>query len=205
MLKATKVRIYPTPEQAEFLNRQFGATRFVYNKALHIINSQYKRHGLKLNAKKDLKPLLVMAKKSRKYHWLNAFDSIALQQACINLDKAFQNFFAPKLPARYPTFKRKHGKQSSYHCMSVKVGDNWIKVPKLEPVKARIHREITGTLKSITLTRTVTGKYYASLLVDDGTEAPTHLHTIDSVLGVDMGLTYLAIDSEGNKTANPAF
>ncbi|MCG5531804.1 helix-turn-helix domain-containing protein, partial [Halorhodospira halochloris] len=79
MLKVTKVRIYPTPEQAEFLNRQFGAVRFAYNKALHIISSQYKRHGLKLNAKKDLKPLLAVAKKSRKYHWLNDFDSIALQ------------------------------------------------------------------------------------------------------------------------------
>ncbi|WP_245710374.1 helix-turn-helix domain-containing protein [Allopseudospirillum japonicum] len=84
MLKATKVRIYPTPEQADFLNRQFGATRFVYNKALHIISSQYKRHGLKLKAKKDLKPLLAVAKKSRKYHWLKGFDSIALQQACMH-------------------------------------------------------------------------------------------------------------------------
>ena len=59
MLKATKLRIYPTPEQADFLNQQFGATRFVYNKALHIISSQYKRHGLKTTAKKDLKPPLV--------------------------------------------------------------------------------------------------------------------------------------------------
>lgn len=40
MLKASKVRIYPTPEQAAFLNRQFGAVRFTYNKALHIISSQ---------------------------------------------------------------------------------------------------------------------------------------------------------------------
>ena len=74
MLTATKVRIYPTPEQAEFLeSAQFGAVRFVYNKALHIISSQYKRHGTKLRAKKDLKPLLAVAKKSRKYHWLKDF------------------------------------------------------------------------------------------------------------------------------------
>ncbi|PSL15758.1 putative transposase [Marinobacterium halophilum] len=205
MLKATKVRVYPTPEQAAFLNRQFGATRFVYNKALHIIRSQYRRHGTKLRAKKDLKPLLAVAKKSRKYHWLKDFDSIALQQACINLDKAFQNFFDPKLPARYPTFKRKHGKQSSYHCMSVSAGDNWIKVPKLKPIKARIHRELAGTLKSITLSRTITGKYYASLLVEDGIETPAPLQTVNTVLGVDLGLTHLAIDSEGNKTANPRF
>lgn len=205
MLKATKVRIYPTPEQAEFLARQFGAVRFVYNKSLHIISAQYKRHGLKLNAKKDIKPLLAVAKKSRKYHWLKDFDSIALQQACINLDKAFQSFFNPKLVARYPRFKRKHGKQSSYHCMSVSAGENWIKVPKMEPIKARIHRDLDGKLKSITLSRTVTGKYYASLLIEDGVETPAPLQTIDAVLGVDMGLTHLAIDSEGKKTANPRF
>lgn len=205
MLKATKVRIYPTPDQAEFLNRQFGATRFVYNKALHIISSQYRRHRTKLRAKKDLKPLLAVAKKSRKYGWLGDFDSIALQQACINLDKAFQNFFDPKLPARYPKFKRKHGKQSSYHCMSVSAGDSWIKVPKMRPIKARIHRELAGKLKSITLSRTVTGKYYASLLIEDGVEAAAPVQTIDTVLGVDMGLTHLAIDSNGNKTANPRF
>ncbi|MCV6588703.1 MAG: transposase [Marinobacterium sp.] len=205
MLRATKVRIYPTPEQAEFLNRQFGAARFVYNKALHIIRSQYRRHGTKLRAKKDLKPLLAVAKKSRKYQWLKDFDSIALQQACINLDKAFQNFFDPKLPARYPKFKRKHGKQSSYHCMSVSAGENWIKVPKMRPIKARVHRELTGTLKSITLSRTVTGRYYASLLIEDAVEAPLPLQTVDTVLGVDMGLTHLAIDSEGNKIANPRF
>ncbi|WP_035541070.1 RNA-guided endonuclease InsQ/TnpB family protein [Halomonas sp. GFAJ-1] len=205
MLTATKVRIYPTPEQADFLNQQFGAVRFTYNKALHIISSQYKRHGTKLRAKKDLKPLLAVAKKSRNYHWLKAFDSIALQQACINLDRAFQNFFNPQLKARYPRFKRKHGKQSSYHCTSVKAGDDWIKVPKLTPIKARIHREIAGTLKSITLTRTPTGKYFASLLVEDGVEAAAPLQTVETVLGVDMGLTHLAIDSTGRKVANPRF
>ena len=205
MIKAVKVRIYPTAEQADFLNQQFGAVRFTYNKALHIISSQYKRHGLKLKAKKDIKPLLAVAKKSRKYHWLKDFDSIALQQACINLDKAFQNFFDPKLTARYPRFKRKQGKQSSYHCMGVSAGDDWIKVPKLKPIKARMHRDIKGTLKSITLSRTLTGKYYAALLIEDGMAAPAPLHTVDTVLGIDMGLTHLAIDSDGGKVNNPRF
>src|SRR5690554_383794 len=207
MLKATKVRIYPTPEQAEFLNRQFGAVRFAYNKALHIISSQYKRHGTKLNAKRDMKPLLAVAKKSRKYHWLKDFDSIALQQVVINLDKAFNNFFDPKLPARYPKFKRKHGKQSSYHCMSVSCGDDWIKIPKMGPIKARIHRKVEGRLKSITLSRTVTGEYYASLLHEDGQEAPAPIQSLNAVqvLGLDMGLTHLAIGSNGTKKPNPRF
>ncbi|WP_290654374.1 RNA-guided endonuclease TnpB family protein [Idiomarina sp.] len=75
----------------------------------------------------------------------------------------------------------------------------------MKPLKARVHRELNGKLKSVTLSRSVTGKYYASLLVEDGLQTPAPLHSVDTVLGVDMGLTHLAIDSEGNKTANPRF
>ncbi|WP_244662387.1 RNA-guided endonuclease InsQ/TnpB family protein [Salmonella enterica] len=161
MLRATKIRIYPTPEQAAFLNAQFGAVRFAYNKALHIKKHAYQRHGVNLSPRNDLKPLLSVAKKSRKYAWLKEFDSMALQQAVINIDVAFSNFFNPKLKARFPTFKRKHGKQSSYHCVGIKVLDNAIKIPKLAPIEARLHRELHGKLKSITVTRSATGKYYA--------------------------------------------
>lgn len=104
-----------------------------------------------------------MAKKSRKYSWLKEFDSMALQQAVINLDVAFSNFFNLKLKARFPAFKRKHGKQSGYHCVGIKVLNNAIKIPKLAPTEARLHRELHGQLKSITITRSATGKYYASL------------------------------------------
>uniref|UniRef100_UPI000B0D2128 RNA-guided endonuclease InsQ/TnpB family protein n=2 Tax=unclassified Shigella TaxID=2629414 RepID=UPI000B0D2128 len=101
--------------------------------------------------RKDLKPLLAVAKKSRRYGWLKEYDSIALQQAVINLDVAFSNFFNPKLKARFPTFKSKHGRQSSYHCVGIKVIDGAIKIPKIAPIEARLHREMTGALKSITL------------------------------------------------------
>ncbi len=205
MITATKVRIYPTPEQAGFLNRQFGAVRFCYNKALWLMRTQYKRHGLKLRAKHDIKPLLAVAKKSRKYHWLKDFDSMALQQAVINLDTAFANFFNPALRARFPRFKSKRGKQSSYHCTSVSTGDRWIKIPKLDRIKARIHREIVGRVKSITLSRTPTGKYYASILIDDGQKAPVPVQTLDRVIGIDMGLTDLCITSDGVKIPNPRF
>ena len=203
MLRATKVRVYPTPEQAEFLNAQFGAVRFAYNKALHIKKQAYQRHGMSLSPRKDLKPLLAVAKKSRKYAWLKEYDSIALQQAVINLDVAFSNFFNPKLKARFPTFKSKHGKQSSYHCVGIRVLDGAIKIPKIPPIEARLHREITGTLKSITLSRSTTGKYYASLLCDDGMEAPAKPVLISGVTGLDMGLSHYVIKSNGEKTPNP--
>lgn len=203
MLRATKVRIYPTPEQAEFLNAQFGAVRFAYNKALHIKKHAYQRYGVSLSPRKDLKPLLAVAKKSRRYGWLKGYDSIALQQALINLDVAFSNFFNPKLKARFPAFKCKHGRQSSYHCVGIKILDGAIKIPKISPIEARLHREITGTLKSITLSRSATGKYYAALLCDDGIEAATKPALISNVTGLDMGLVHFAIESDGNKIANP--
>lgn len=207
MLKATKIRIYPTSEQAAFLNRQFGAVRFCYNAGLRIMSHRYKRHGQSLNAKRDIKKLLPIAKRSRKYNWLKEADSIALQQACLNLDQAFQRFFDPKAKAGYPRYKSKRGRQSSYHCTSIKAGDDWIKIPKLGPIKAKVHRRVKGKLKSITLSRTPTGKHYASLLyeLEQATIKPLTDINAAKVLGLDMGLTHLAIDSNGHKTPNPRF
>lgn len=205
MLRATKVRIYPTQDQAEFLIAQFGAVRFAYNKALHLKSHMYRKYGVTLSPKKDLKPLLAAAKKSRKYHWLKQYDSIALQQAVINLHGAFDNFFNPKLKARYPQFKRRHGKQSSYHCVGVKVLDGAIKLPKMKTVEANIHREIVGKVKSITVSLSRTGKFYASILVDDGMEVPNLLNTISNITGIDLGLSHFAIQSNGKKIANPRF
>jgi len=205
MLRATKVRIYPTDEQAEFLNAQFGAVRLAYNKALYIKSHYYRVYGLSLNPKKDLKPLLAVAKKSRKYHWMKQFDSIALQQAVINLHTAFERFFDPKIKANHPQFKSKHGKQSSYHCMGVAVRDGAIKLPKMQPIKAVIHREIKGVVKSMTVIRNACGNYYASILVDDGVALPEPVQSIDTVIGVDLGLSHFAIRSDGVKIANPRF
>lgn len=207
MLKATKIRIYPNQVQADYLNRQFGAVRFVWNKALGIKRHAYHHHGLSLSPNKDLKSLLAVAKKSRKYAWLKDFDSIALQQSIIHLDKAFKAFFNPKLATRFPRFKSKHGKQSSYHCTSVSVGRDWIKIPKCAAIKAKVHREIVGKIKSITISRTVTDKYYASVLCEDGEVAKQPLSHIESdqVIGLDMGLSHLAITSDAIKIDNPRF
>ena len=205
MLKATKVRIYPNAKQADFLNRQFGSVRFVYNTALHIISHRYHRHAQSLSAYHDIKKLLPIAKRNSRYAWLKESDSVALAQACINLDKAFKRFFKEK--KGYPRFKSRRGKQSSYHCMSVSVGDDWIRVPKCSPIRAKVHRHIEGKLKSITRSRTATGKYDASLLheVEQQVGAPLKKVDASKVVGIDMGLTHLLIDSTGKKIANPRY
>lgn len=207
MRVATKIRIYPSAEQAAFLDRQFGAVRFVYNKALAIRRHRYKVHGDKLTAKHDLKPLLAIAKTSRKYSWLADFDAMSLQQACINLDKAYTNFFAKR--GKFPKFKRKRGAQSSYHCTGkIDVGAASIAVPKCPGrIEAVVHRQTLGELKSITLSRTPTGKYFASCLFEDGQDVPELPKVVpaEAVIGIDVGLTHIAIESNGRKTDNPRF
>lgn len=208
MLKATKVRIYPTQKQTEFLNAQFGAVRFAYNKALYLKQHYYRRYAVNLSPMKDIKPLLAVAKKSRKYHWLSEFDSIALQESVRHLNTAFNKFFDPSDPARLPRFKSKYARQSSYHCTGIKVQDDGIKIPKLQTqIRVNLHRKIEGQLKSITLSRTVTGQYYASILVEDGQHQAKPITDLNrsEVVGVDVGLTHLLIESTGRKEANPRF
>lgn len=201
MYRATKVRIYPTQEQTELLDKQFGAVRFAYNKALHIRSHWYKKHGVSLNNAKHIQPLLPIAKKSRRYSWIKEADSNALQVSLHNLDRAFQNFFEKR--AKYPKFKRKHGPQSSYHCSSLKITADTIKIPKISPIRANIHREIVGKVKSITISRAPTGKYYASILSDDGQEAPVKPNFITKLTGYDIGLKDYLIRDDGKKISNP--
>jgi putative transposase len=72
-----------------------------------------------------------------------------------------------------PRFKRKHGAQSSYHCTGkIAVGEDWISIPKCPgQIEAVVHRKPVGELKSITLSRTPTGKYFAALLFEDGRQS----------------------------------
>jgi putative transposase len=132
---------------------------------------------------------------------------MSLQQSCINLDRAFKNFFAHR--ARFPRFKSKRGSQSSDHCTGkIAVGDDWITIPKCPGrIMAVAQRALAGELKSITLARTPTGKYFAACLFEDGEIVP-ELPTVvpaEAIVGIDVGLSHLAIESTGRKTGNPRF
>lgn len=201
MYRATKVRIYPTPDKTELLEKQFGAVRFAYNKALHIRSHWYKHHGASLSNIKHIQPLLPVAKKSRRYSWIKAADSNALQVALQNLDQAFKNFFEKR--AKYPKFKRKHGVQSSYHYCNLKITSDSIKIPKIPAIRANIHWEIVGKVKNITIIRNAAGKYYASILADDRQEAAARPACITNVAGYDLGLSHYLIGNDGSKVANP--
>lgn len=209
MLRAFKIRIHPTEDQAHFLNGQFGAVRFVYNRALRITKHYYDKKGIKLNIQKDVKPLLAVAKKGRKYAWLADYDSQALQYALINLTKAYKNFFEGLKKGRnvgFPKFHNRHHVQSSWHpgaqCKVFKGGIKLPKIKELVKVKCFVPDEIISgefKLSSITLTKTCSGKYYASLLIDDGKEMPEKVQHIEKAAGVDVGLKDFMIVNDGER------
>ena len=205
MLKATKVRLYPTIEQKAALAFQFGAARWAYNYALDWRNRAWKENGQRVTRRMTLDKLVEL-KREEVTAWLKDVDSQVLQQSLIHLDNAFDRFFRKQ--SRYPRHKMKRGKQSISYPQRVKVVDgNGLYLPKVGNVRAVLHREVAGTIKTVTVSRSLTGKYYASVLCDDGEPMPKAISDMDeeSVIGVDMGLSHLLITSEGYKEGNPRF
>ena len=203
MYKAVKVRLYPTPAQQHALACQFGAVRWVYNHALEWRSTAWRERQQNVTLRMTLDQLVEL-KRQPETAWLKDADSQALQQAMRHLDDAFSGFF--KKQSRYPRFKTKFGKQAMAYPQRVNVVDgNRLYLPKVGCVKAVLHRELVGRIKTVTVSRSPSGKYYASILCDDGKALPQPDRHIDGdrVVGVDLGLTHLAITSEGVKAPNP--
>jgi putative transposase len=199
MLKAVRVRIYPTDEQSITLAKHFGCTRWLWNHCLSIMTETYKTTGKGISAFNMKKHIPVL---KAEHQWLKECYSQCLQQSVLNLSQAFQNFFEGR--AKYPNFKSKHHRQSVQFPQNVKVlSDSAIKFPGfLGTVVAKIHRPIEGQLRTVTVSKMPDGKYFASLLVEDGIEKPESSRQ-GKAIGIDLGLTDFAITSDGSKFANP--
>ncbi|MGB3403719.1 MAG: RNA-guided endonuclease TnpB family protein [Microcoleaceae cyanobacterium] len=200
MLKAYKYRIQPTSEQKILLAKSFGSARWFYNYGLSLTSRTYKETGKGLS-RNDIIKLLPGLK--REYEWLTEPPSQVLQQVALDLSSAFLNFFEGR--TRYPRFKGKHRKQSIRFPQGCKLTGDYLILPKLRKVYCRVSRLPVGTLKSVTVSITVTGEYYASCLYDDGTDKPK-ISSDGKVVGIDVGLTpAFAITSDGSKHGSPKY
>ncbi|MBW4487814.1 MAG: helix-turn-helix domain-containing protein [Trichocoleus desertorum ATA4-8-CV12] len=161
MLKAVKVRIYPTNAQALHLAQAFGCVRWVWNQSLAVMSSTYKETGKGVSALNMKKQIPVW---KLEHEWLKECYSQCLQQSVLNLSQAFINFFDGR--TQYPTFKSRHGRQSIQYPQNVKIlSKSEIKFPgNLGTMKAKIHRDCVGKLKSVTVSKMPDDRYYASLL-----------------------------------------
>ena len=208
MLKAVKVRLYPTTEQEIALAKSFGCARWYYNYALNACIQHYEETGksLKLSVYKAYLPQLKV-----EHPWLKEdCYSAVLQCVAINLNRAYTNFFEGR--AKFPRFKSKHHKQSIQYPQNVKVVGDCLEIPKIGVVKAVFHRPVEGKVKTVTISKTPTDKYFASILCvrvaspqgeveNSGSQCKS-----DKTLGIDLGLKDFAIVHDGNevtKYSNP--
>ena len=199
MLQVVKLRIYPDPTQKLALAKAFGSCRWLWNHFLNLINQTYKQTAKGLFAY-DVKKLIPQLKKQKETAWLSETYSQSLQQVCLNLGVAFHNFFEKR--AKYPNFKSKHGKQSLQYLSNVNIENNYLKLPKIGLIFAKIHRPIEGKIKTVTISKNCCHQYYASILLENSNLKPEQ-STKGKAVGIDLGLTHFAITSDGSKFDHP--
>jgi putative transposase len=193
--KAVQVRLYPTQEQEALLGQTFGCSRWWWNYALNKSIEVYKDTGKGLG-QVALNALLPKLKKAEDTLWLANCYSQVLQATTLNLTTAYKNFFA--LRAGFPKFKSKHGKQSIQYPQNVKV-EGSVRLPGIGIVKAKIHRPIEGKVKTVTVSKMPTGKYFASILTEVEGENPTVSE--GKIYGIDLGIKHFAVVTDGTKVS----
>ncbi len=198
--KAYKFRIYPNDEQKILFAKTFGCVRFIYNKMLSDKIKYYEETKQQLNN--------TPAQYKAEFEWLKEVDSLALANAQMNLQKAYHNFFrSPK--TGFPKFKSKHRNRNSYTTNnqkgSVSIENGYMKLPKIGLVRLKQHRLIPSDykLKSVTVSQTPSGKYYASVLFEY--ENQIQERTTQTFLGLDFSMYELYKDSDGNEPQYPRY
>ena len=203
-LKAYKFRIYPTEEQEIFFAKTFGCVRKVYNLML---NDRKKAYEEVKNDPSKKMTFPTPAKYKKEFPFLKEVDSLALANAQLHLDKAYKNFFRDK-SVGFPRFKSKKNPVQSYTTNNQNgtvalIDSKFIKVPKLKSlIRIKLHRQPKGMIKSATISRHASGKYYISLLCK---EEINELPKTNSAIGIDLGITDFAILSDGQKIDNNKF
>ena len=203
--KAYKFRIYPNTEQQVLLARTFGSVRLVYNHYLEAKTKSYEETGKSLSYTKCAADLVSFKKENP---FLKEVDSIALQQALRHLDAAFQNFFREK-KVGYPKFKSRKHRHDSYSSVcvnnNIRLECGTIVLPKIGKVRIKQHRIIPEGygLKSVTVSKTPTGKYFASVLF----EYEVDIQKVEpgNIIGLDFSMHDLFVSSEDEVQVDEQF
>lgn len=201
--KSYRYRLYPNNAQATLLDRHFGCTRLIYNWALGEKIRVYQETGESLSRYKLQDQLPGMKQGERP--WLAEVNAQSLQASLINLDRAFTNFF--KQRAKFPRFKEKNHRQSFQVPQRGQIDfeNGKLIIPKfLEGIRCKVSRRFEGETKTFTVSKTTTGKYFVSVLVEVPDEVPAkQTITHDGTIGIDVGIKDFCTLSTGEKVDNP--
>ncbi len=198
MLKAYKYRMYPNNKQQVLINKTFGCVRFLYNKMLNDKREYYETYQQTFYC--------TPAQYKKEFEFLKEVDSLALSNTQLNLETAFNNFYT-KPKTGFPKYKSKKNNRQSYKTNNVSNGirieNGKLKLPKLGFVKIKQHRLFNGKIKSATISKNPSGKYYVSILVDEDIDLT--LPENNNAIGIDLGIKSFAITSDGEIFDNPKF
>ena len=213
MLKSIKIRIYPNSVQKDFISKQLGCCRLVYNKLLEYKKVQYKKNKHNVSWS-ELGKYLTKKKKRDEYLFLNNVYSRCLQQSIIDMIKAYDNFL--KFSKGYPKFKSK--KETTQSCRFLNnifnnkrkiIGNRITLIKQLQNILFKCSKKDEIYLNhnekyihSVTLTKTSTEKYYLSILIDYNI---IQKEKLDTVIGLDLGIKDFIVDSNGNRYENKHF
>lgn len=206
MIKSYKYILNPNKCQKIFFEKSFGCTRFVYNWALSKRIEAYQTKKVRLSCI-DLCKMLTSLKKEEDKLWLSEVSNECLQQSIRNMDSAFTRFFREK--KGFPKFKSKKDIRKSYKAINnvqIDFETNRIKLPKIGWIKFYKNRTFDGKIGTVTISKNATGKYFVSILVDDGKETPLKSNIeYNTSVGIDVGIKDFAILSNGQIYANPKY
>ena len=203
--KGIRVRLYPVEEQKVLINKTLGCCRFVYNKTLEDYKQSYEQTQHFPSKNERIKNLVPLKETN---DFLKEVDSTALQQSVRDFNSALDNFFKNRSHFGFPKFKSKQNLKQSYRTPynngNANVLDNrHLKLPKLGRVKTkRFDTPDTYKILNITIEKTNTNRYYASILIETEVQP---LPKTGKQVGFDLGLIDLLIGSDGTRYERPRF
>jgi len=213
MLRAIKIRLYPNKTQEEYISSLLGSYRFVYNQCLALKKEKYTEEGLNYGLKDLGNYFHQDLTKNEEYSWLKDHNTKVLKQSVINLLDSYKRFFVNG--SGFPKFKSKHdnnqscrfpseaiSKRNDYLSNRITLTNNIKNIKFKCSDKYRNYlNKYKESIKSATLTRTKSGNYYLSILVD-GDLMKTITRPQNDFVGIDLGIKDLIVDSNGNKVEN---
>ena len=211
MLQAIKIRLYPNKEQTRKINSFIGSCRVVYNECLKYKINLWETEKKSVGFNELGKYLTHNLKTNTEFKWLNEAPAQVLQQALKDLDTAYSNFFRNK--KGYPKKKKKKDRKQSVRFPNQSISkkpfnDNVSKlnIAKIEGLKFRCsdaYKEllVKSEIRQITISRTPSGKFYASVLIN--TDAKKISEPTNESIGIDLGIKTLMAFSDGTNIDNP--
>lgn len=190
-------RFYPNSQQQIALNKEFGCSRYAYNWALSWWGQEFK-NGNKPNYAKCSRQWTIERNSKQ---WAMQASCIAQQQSVRQLQTAFRSFFDKR--TKYPTFKKKAGRQTAQYTRSGFKYDpktQTLKIAKIGVCKIHLSRKFQSAPTVVTITKQPSGKYFATFTLDEVIHPKANT---GKQVGIDLGVTRLATFSDGTKIPNP--